>query len=51
MDGMRFETRPRDASHRLELAVGVWAAVLLGVATIAWGGMALSALAALFARR
>ena len=35
----------------MDLVVGSWLSILLIMATLAWGGMAVTALAALYARR
>jgi len=39
------------AGHRVDFLVGSWVTALLVVAGLAWGGMAVTALAAFYTRR
>jgi hypothetical protein len=48
---MGFDFHPGHASHRVDVIVATWLTALLVVAAAAWGGMALTALAALLVRR
>jgi hypothetical protein len=48
---MTFDSGTTDESHRVDILVGTWLTTLLVMACLAWGGMALTALAALYTRR
>jgi hypothetical protein len=48
---MAFESASDHASHRVDLIVGSWLTGLFVMASLAWGGLAVTALAALYVRR
>jgi len=48
---MAFESASDHASHRVDLVVGSWLTALFVLAGLAWGGLAITALAALYVRR
>jgi phosphatidylglycerophosphatase A len=48
---MAFESPSDHASHRVDLVVGAWLTALFVMAGLAWGGLAVTALAALYVRR
>jgi hypothetical protein len=48
---MPFDSCHIHASHRVDVIVATWLTALLVIAAAAWGGMALTAVAAFLARR